>query len=268
MSKRVYEVVGEDKDGNEVKVVVRKPLPTQQTEAQIASSKMFRKAIDGGATTRSKLKDHLRREGLWNDEKEKELKDLTDKIVEHERYLANKVNADGERMTKADARAMCIDIRKWRNEQLVLLADSRQGDELTAEGISENTRFDYLVSVCTLNEDGSPHYDSLDDYLARADEGHPYVSEAAAKLATMLYNFDPESEQKRLENRVLKKLGFSNDEGSLVNEDGHLVDVEGRLIDKDGRWVDEEGNFVDREGNPVDEDGNPVCTSGYDEFLD
>lgn len=267
--KKFAEVTGKNKDGEEVTVIVKRPRPSQNTDAQIHSSKMFNRAIQEGAVSRAKLRDHLRRQGLWDDTKEKELKEVTDKVTVAERCLANKANEDGSHMTKKEARELAINIRRWRGEQLSLLAAAATGDDKTAEGIAEQARFDYLVSVCIFNEDETPHFKSVDDYLNAADdEGNEYLETAGSEFAQMFWSYDPKAELKRIENRVLIQLGFADEEGNLVNEDGHLVDASGRLINDEGAWVDEDGNLVDADNNRIDEDGNPIGDGRFDDFLD
>lgn len=266
--KNSVEVVEKDNQGNEVTVVVKRPNVSQNTDAQIYSSQCFNKAIKAGALTRAKLSDYNKREGIWDDRKEKELKDLTQNIIKAERALVNKVDEKGKRLTKLDARELSIQVRRWRNEQMVLLLNAQQGDDKTAEGIAENAKMDYLISVCTFNEDGEKHFKDLDDYFRVADEDHPYVGKVQSEFYSLIYQFDGEAEKNRVENRVLRTLGFSDEEGRLTREDGKLVNAKGHLINEDGRLVNEEGELVDEDDNLVDEDGNPVCTSGYDTFLD
>ena len=53
------EVTSKDNDGNEVKVLVKKPTPQEYRDSQIAYNQAFRKALDSGAFIRQKLNDYM-----------------------------------------------------------------------------------------------------------------------------------------------------------------------------------------------------------------
>ena len=59
-----------DKDGNEVKVLIKMPTATQYRDSQIEYNKAFRKALDSGALLRQKLEDYMVDQGIWNDQKQ------------------------------------------------------------------------------------------------------------------------------------------------------------------------------------------------------
>ena len=225
----------------------------QLRDAQLASVKAFKEACDNGAYLRANLDKHMREQGLWDDDKEKELRDLNKNITDGERKLA-KGKASG--LTKNGCRDLAINMKKWRARQVDLLSSRRSLDEFTAEGQAENTRFDYLVSACVFNEDERPTFNGLDDYKDKSTE--PYAVLVATTLATMLYNFDDKYEHNLPENKFLRTYKFTDDKNRLINKDGHLVDESGKLINEDGRFIDENGNFIDVNGNRVDKDGNPL----------
>ena len=144
-------------------------------------------------------------------------------------------------------------------------------DSNTAEGQADNTRFNYLMACCVVDndtgkpifvdEDGNP---SLSEYEKDASED--YLVEAAGKLAEMLYGLDDDYESKLPENKFLKQYNFVNEDLKLIDSEGRPVDREGRLIDADGRFIDEDGNFVDRNGTRIDEDGEYLVEQ--EPFLD
>lgn len=242
-----------DTNNKDMVVIVHKPNSKHLRDAQIASSNAFKEAIKAGALLRAKLDEYMIEQGLWDENKEKELMDLAHKINEGERKLA-RGGAGG--FTKSAAKQLALDMRKYRMKQAELLSKRRQLDEYTVEGQAENTRFDYLVSVCTKHEDGKSVFDDLENY--RENSSHQYSVDAASALADMMYRFDSKWEDNLPENKFLKSQGFVDDKLRLINKDGKLVNVDGKLIDEGGRFINEDGKFIDRDGNLVDDNGNPI----------
>lgn len=251
------ELVFDAKNDNDVdvKIIVSSPTSHQLKEAQIIGAKAFQEAIRNKMLFRAKLKETIREQGIWDDHKENELKELTQKLIDGERKLA-KGAAPG--FKKADARKLAIEMRKLRLRQTELLAETRELDEYTVESFAENAKFDYLVSVCTKYDDGLLVFKSYDDYKEKSDR--PYAILAASKLSKLVYNLNEDWQKDLPENKFLLKYNFVNKDLMFVNQDGHLIDEDGRLINQDGRYVNENNELIDRNGNKVDEAGNPIET--------
>lgn len=243
----------QNEKGEEVTLVVRTPNAKQLRDAQLASVKAFKEACDNKAYLRANLDEVMREQGLWNDNKEKELKELNKNINDGERKLA-KGGAGG--FKKNEAKELAINMKRWRARQVDLLSSRRSLDEYTAEGQAENTRFDYLVSVCVFNEDEQQTFNGLEDYRNRSTEQYAII--AATTLATMLYNFDDKYDHNLPENKFLRTYKFTDEKNRLINKDGHLVDETGKLVNEEGRYVNEKEELVDINGNKVDKDGNPI----------
>ncbi len=260
MNKNVQIVEGKDFENKDVKIVVKRPSVAQITEGQMVESRIFNEGIQQGTITRGGLEEHMRKTGQWDDTKEKEIKELSLKILAGERQLARGArDSQGETVTKKQMRDLSLEIRGWRTDQLILLAKTRELDSFTVEGKAENSKFDYFMSVCIFNEDETLHFQDIEDYKNRANEDSPYINKAAGELANMHYNYDPESEKKKAENRFLVKYGFAREEdGALVNDDGHLVDSEGTLVNEEGRLVNADDEYIDVNGDLVDFEGNPI----------
>ena len=152
------------------------------------------------------------------------------------------------------AKELAIQMRRKRIELRELLAEKISFETNTAESLSENTKFDFIVSQCTYHTNGSKVYDSLEDYETKSDD--PVAFQAAQALAEMMFSMDKDFESNLPENKFLKQYKFVDEELRLVNKDGKRVDTEGRLINEEGRYIDEEGGYVDVDGNPIDEDGD------------
>ena len=238
-----------------------RPNAKQNSDAQIESNKAFAEAVAKKAPPRSKLRQIMEDAGVWSKDDDKKVKDLQDKLFDAEKKLARGAKSG---LNKSEARKSALDMRVWRNDLLSLRLREIEYDNRSAESIADNAKFDYLVSVCTLDAEGNKVFSSLDDYYDKADE--KYASECAKTLSEILYS-DIDFAKDLPETNFLKKYKFADDKGRLINEKGKLIDSEGRLINEDGYYVDEYGARVDRDGNLLDDKGN-IVADDFEEFKD
>lgn len=256
-------------------VAVERPTHKQVQDAQHVHNRAFREALENKALLKECLDKYLREQGLWDDTKQAEADRLTKVILDGEKTLARRKHADGTAVKLSEAKKIAFDMQDSRLKMVDLLSQRRAIEQNTAQAVAENTRFNYLVSVCTVyNDTGKRVFSSVDDYLVRTREEAylpgtegAYAFEAAQTLAEMMTDFDTEAEKKLPENVFLKKYGFVNEKMQLVDKQGRLVDRDGRLIDEKGRFINEAGLLIDRDGNRVDEEGNYVFEDAG-EFLD
>ncbi len=240
-----------DKDGTEkiVEYAVVEPGPVASREAQKSYNAAFSASLGSGGLLRQRIATHMTEQGLWNDEKESEQKELVGKINEMEL----KIQKGGIKLT--EARELAIDMRRTRFSLRELIAQKNELDALTAEGQAENARFNTLVSLCLVyNETGKPVYKDTDDYLENGDKDEAF--QGAQVLASMMFQLDKNYEFGLPENKFLSKWKFVDEDLRLVNKDGQLIDTEGRFINSDGHYIDENNELVDIEGRRVDKDGN------------
>ena len=237
---------------NEKNYLIKKPTSRVSQEAQRVYSSEFMKSLEQGLMVKAKLKKFLQDHGVWTEEQEKEEERISKKInqLEVELYKGGK---DKKRISLAEGKAKAIEMKDLRLKYAQLIAERQSYESNTAESMADNARFDFLVSECTFNEDGTKVYSSYEDYQVRSNEELAY--EAASTLAQFLYSLEDDFAKKLPENQFLLRFGLVDDELRLVNSKGHLVDKEGRLIDENGYYVDENGQRVDREGNRLSEDG-------------
>ena len=256
MNEKEFSVKIEDKD---VKFLVRSPSFKNQREAQKVYNTAFTDAIKSNAVVRAKMDDVLREQGIWDDEKEEKLVELQNEIIKAERVLAK----GGISLNKA--KNVALDMKKTRDKIRELLLDKNSLDTNSAEGQADNTRFNYLVTVCTVYKDTEkPYFKDMDDYLEKSTD--PVAIKGAQTLANMLYGLSDDYEQDLSENKFLKKYKFVDEKLRLINKEGHLVDEDGSLIDDEGTFIDEKGEYVDKFGYPIDKDGNYVVD--FEPFLD
>ena len=257
--RKLEQEVTVDVDGKKVKIVVKRPGNKVSNEAQRKGALVWTQCVREGVMTKKELKNYMKDRGIWDTDKESEEKQLVDKIgdLEKELYLGTKAG----KIKASKGKDLAIQMRITRNELRELLSERIGLEGNTAESLSDNARFDYMVANCTYYENGERVYRDLDDYEQRAEDEIAF--EAATTLAEMIYVVDKDFEKKLPENKFLSKFEYVNDDLSLVNKEGTTVDTEGRRINDEGHYLDEDGNRVDIDGNLLDEDGAYVPQVTY-----
>ena len=245
--------------GKKVKVVVRKPTNRVSGEAQRIGAKVWTDCIRDGIMTKKELEVVMKSNGMWDKSKQ----ESQDAIIADLRELEKKLylGKKGSKMKLSQAKDIAFEMRKKRLELRDLLPSKIELEGNTAESLSENAKFDYLVANCTFYEDGKNVYNSVEEYNDKSED--PIAFSAAATLAALMYSLDKDFEEKLPENQFLIKANLVNDDLALVNKDGNRVDTEGRLINDLGQYVDGDGNRVDIDGHPLDADGNYIPQLTY-----
>lgn len=228
-----------DKDGKEVKLTVIRPSQAVKQRSEIEYSKAWGTyAKEPGILLETALWDTLRKKNLWDDDRQKQLDEIDKSMTENEKLLPDengKVKQKG--VTMSQARKAAINMRINRMKRVTLLSDVTKLRSNTCEGLSENSKFNYLVSQCTVYADtGKPYFASLQDYLDRANDKD--AETAASEFATLYYDYDKDFDKSLPENAFLLKHKMCNDKLSLTDKDGNLVDIEGNKIDDKGERLD------------------------------
>jgi hypothetical protein len=257
--KTVDVTVNNDGKETKIKIMVKKPNSSLMSQAQRIGAKAWTDCVRDGIMTKKELEKFMKEQGIWNDSKDVTQKEIVDSIssLEKQLYLGGK----GGKLRASEGKDIAIQMRVKRNELRELISERMSLEQNTAESISDNSRFDFLVASCTYDESGNKVYKDLDDYKDRSDSEIAYA--AATALASLLYSVDKDFEAKLPENKFLKMFSFVDDNLSLVNDKGQTVDLEGRLIDKNGYYLGENNQRVDKDGNPLDENGNYISTVTY-----
>ena len=237
------EKISYTEDGQEKYFLIKKPNSKVIADAQIESSKLFARLVknEEGILFRKQLDEHMVKSGLWDEEKTKKLIEVSQKILEKQRQLEK----GGIKIW--EARKIAIELRILRDEYVKLSSVRTSLEANTVEGQVENTRFDYIVINCILNESGEKVFNNIYEYR---DDNRACVYEAANKLASIMYGIDENPEKDFPENKFLMKYGYVNDDLDLVNKDGQLVDIEGNLLEDEENI--EFSPFLDDEGNPIE----------------
>jgi hypothetical protein len=250
------------RDGKEetVKLLVKRPSSSLISQAQRVGAKAWTDCVRDGIMTKKELEKFMKEQGIWDEGKDEEQKKVIQEISDLEKRLYVS-GSGGKKLKASEGKKIAIDMRIKRNQLRDLIAEKMSLEQNTAEAISDNVRFDYLVANCAYYENGQKVYNDLDDYKERSDDQLAFT--AASTLAGMMYSVDKDFEAKLPENKFLKMFHFVNDDLSLVNDKGETVDTEGRRIDKNGYWLNDQGRRVDKDGNVLDENGNYIPELTY-----
>lgn len=247
-------VEGKNAKGEAVVCFVRRPNSKDFKEAKLYSNAGVAKSIKSGSfLTRSQTTQTLKDQGIWGDAQEQELKELAEKVDVLTQCLHTGLNLDGSRMKKSQGKDMSIEVIDLRNKQLQLLSKVNELDNFTIEAQAENDEFDYLFSVCLLDEEGNKVFESVDQYKEKAAD-EPYYFTAASELQGIIYGFRKPEEimKERIEYKFLTQYKFINDKLQLIDADGNLVDRSGKPVPKEDSDVNNKvedsssvGEFLD-----------------------
>lgn len=237
-------VESKDRDGNDLVCYVRKPTSKDNHDAKlysngVASSILLRKDENNKPNfiTRGQVRQILKDSGRLSENDEKEILDLSKKIKEQE----DKLIAGG--IKKTLGREIAINLRNDRNRLFLALLNINELDEHTLESEVENANFDFLVSACSSREDGTKLFESVTDYLVKADD-EPYAYDVAQALKVLLYGTTEDMIKNNIENKFLLKYKYIDEKMRLINKEGKLIDEDNNLIDESGNIVDENGQIV------------------------
>jgi len=256
-------VEGLDNDQNTVKTLLRQPTAQDYRDSQVQYNETFRKALDSGALLRQKLTDYMKDQGIWDDEKQKQ----NDQYIKDISMREDALKAGGIRLS--EAKKIAFELRDLRADFRELLSERNALDQNSAEGQADNARFSELIRVCMLDPNTrQPKFPDQAAYDSQADQ--PWVVEAAAELASMIYGLDPDYDKNLEENKFLKEFKFVDEDLRFINKEGHFVDADGRLVDEEGRFIayrTEEGkkNKDPKEVYFVNMDGEEVVSVTNDD---
>jgi hypothetical protein len=228
------EVIIEDK-----KYYVAKPGAKEEAQAKLQQSKVFSEALQNGACLKSHLNKILKERSVWDENDDKIVEDLSNKI----RSNLDKLEEGG--IDIMEARKLAIETNELRSSVINKLSVLRENSSLTAEGQADDAYFDSLVSNCCFNEDGTKVFKSYDDYINKSDQD--YSIRLARELSGIVYG-SLDYVKEFPENKFLSEFGFINDNLEYVNENGELVDENYKVVVKEEK----------KERKPFLKDGQPI----------
>lgn len=244
---------------------VVKPTLRQKTDANLAKSKAFAKLLrEKDVLLRSELIKAAQDRGLWDDEKQKELDDVRQKILDGTAQLNRGGRTlEGKEFSRQQAKELAIEMMDLRARFLSLNSVLSEFEKFTCEAQSEEAEYDYICSVCILNDDDTKVFTSLEDFQNRREE--PEIQEMVLELDNLVSDYDPNWYNELPEVNFLLKYKFINDEYQLINEDGKRVNEDGKLVNEEGQLVNEQNELINEYGEKVDSEGKLV---EFVEFVD
>lgn len=241
------ELTLKSEDGEEIKVVIKKPTAKEMTEAKIFASSVLMKALnsDNPAPLRKQLQEILVERGK-----------MTEADIKYAETVQKKLDTSIAKMKKEKSlkkkRELAIKSFRARLELISLLAAQRDLDQFTAEALADNANFDYLVSVSVYTEEGERKFESIEDYYAQANQS--WVVECANALAVMTGQLPEDWRSNLPECKFLRNQNLMDDDYRLVNKEGELVDEEYRRIDEEGYLINDNNERIDTKGNLLTEE--------------
>ena len=267
--KTVDVVFDTNKPEEKVKILVKRPTNRISTEASRRGALVWTNCIKDGVMTKQELENFMKEKGIWSEDKDKKRDSLLKEISDKEKALYLGASAtrktNRKKMSLSEAKETAIDMRRKRAELRDLLAEKIQLETNTAESLSENAKFDFIVASCTFDENGNRIYEDVKDYESKSEDAVAYA--AAAALAELMYDVNKDYEASLPENKWLKRFKMVNEDLSLVNREGQTVDTKGNIIDDSGFYRDGDGNRVDVDGRRLEEDGTYEIQVEYEDDL-
>jgi len=228
------------KDGKDCVILVKKPTHSQLTQANLHAAAIFNQARKTGVCLRGQIDDWLEEQAIWSKDDREKVKELENSISEKLDKLKKGKDENGEKMKLSEARKLALEIKMERWRYNIYQLQRRQYDQYTVEGQTENARFDYLASLCLLDEEGKKLFKSVDEYYDNADE--PHIIDGASRLANLMFGND-DFEKSLPENVFLTKHGLLNDKLELVNKKGERVNFENKVITEQEKVEEVEAEF-------------------------
>jgi hypothetical protein len=250
-------------NGEKVKLLIKKPSSQLLSKAQKLGAKVWTESVKEGLFTKLTLQEFMRNQGIWDDQKESRQASITANIQRLEREIALGVN--GKKLKVSEGKSKALELRRLRNQLRDLISERISLEGNTAEGLSDNAKFNYLVACCTYYDNGEKVYKNLEDYEEKSDDELAFA--AASALGEIIYNLDKSYEESLPENQFLKKFKLVNDDLALVDSNGNRVDVDGTRVNDKGWLVNAEGQRIDRDGNLLSDSGQILLQAEYEDDI-
>ena len=264
MSKEKQKTVEVELDsGEKVSIVVKRPSAQLLTRAQKVGARVWTEAVRDGLFTKLTLNDFMRKNGIWDSEKDTTQAHITAEIQRLEKEIALGVN--GKKLKVSEGKEKALQLRRLRSQLRDLISERIGLEANTAEGLSDNAKFNFLVANCTFDQNGQKVYANIEDYEERADDEVAFS--AAAALGEMVYNLDKSYEESLPENQFLKRFHLVDEDLALVDQKGNRVDVDGTRVNEKGWLINEDGHRIDRQGNLLSDSGQILLQADYEDDV-
>ena len=235
-----------------VKYTVKHPDMNLLKKGNEIRSRVFNQSLKNGDILRDQLDAELRKNKLWNDERDQEYQTLQQEVIDFEFTLQK----GGIKLN--EARSIALQMSEKRNRMISLLSTRTELDNNTCEGKADAARFNYLFTYSLVYEETGELYfpGGVKEYERSMDDP---VAEKAASEFYYLMSESENLDDTLPENKFLKRFNFVDDEYRLVDEQGRLISADGKHISEDGKFIkwtgEDEFVYVDTEGREVTETG-------------
>lgn len=197
---------------------VEHPTPTVHAEADKMYNTTMIKIINSpdGCLLKAGMDDFLKENRVWDPEKEQQISEIVIQMDEYTETL------EKGGISLKQAKQVALDLRMVRMQYYSLIAYKNQYYSLTAESHADNAKFNYLVSQCLMNDDGTKVYKSYKDYSNQAIGELPEL--AAEELSKIIYGISSDFIKDNPENKFLVEYGFENEDYQPLDADGNIVE--------------------------------------------
>ena len=178
MTRQTFEVDGKTYS-------VRLPNAKEREEGDRIHNRIFAYTLKTGGLLEGQIMSVAREHGLWNEEKEAELKATREELGEKERIL------DEGGIELEEAKKIAVQMKELRTKLLIF---NFMLEELRSELVSRKAdvaQVEFFISRCTLDEKDRQVYKDLDDYYV--NQNTPLAQAAMVAFNKLWYNFNEDS---------------------------------------------------------------------------
>lgn len=145
----------------------RFPNAAEDAKARTTYAKSFNQNLQEGLLTTKQMMKLLTSRGIWDEDDEKTVSELRDKIAKLEALLAKKEPKDRSKAT----RKMVEELAAARVELFEKTSSYQDYMNQTVESLADESKTAFLISTCTVKDDGSPVWNSVDVFLNSTESG-------------------------------------------------------------------------------------------------
>lgn len=159
---------------------IRLPNAKEREEGERIHNRAFSMGVRSGGLLESQVMELARANGLWNDEKDAELKALKEELVQKESTL----DEGGIELT--EGKLIADSLREIRTKIIIY---NLMLEEIRSESVgrrAEVAKMEFFISRCTYC-DGKPVFKDLDDFYTRQNES--VAQHATSHFNRLWYNY-------------------------------------------------------------------------------
>lgn len=163
---------------------VRLPNSKEREEGERIHNRIFSIGVRNGGLLESQVMELATANGLWNKEKEAELKALKEELLQKETSL------DEGGIEVDEAKKIAIEMRAIRTKIIIY---NLMLEEIRSESVgrkAEMAKMEFFISRCTYC-DGKPVFKDLDDFYNRQND--PVAQHATSHFNRLWFNYNDDT---------------------------------------------------------------------------